>query len=95
MADFAARRDMAAVVAFTDALAVFEFEFEADAQVIINESNAVMELSWDGQNVHATLVNNQPSSVISYADHVRKKLWIRRVAGGGGAKFVQVIASTR
>lgn len=95
MADYSDRRDISAVASFGDSNSLFQFGFEADAQVIINESPNDMYLSWDGVNIHARLRGMQPSSVLSYADHVREKVWVRPVVVGGGAKIVQVLASTR
>ena len=94
MPDFYQRRDMSAVIAFTDPLSLIEFQFESREQLVFNESNAVLEVSFDGQSVHARLNSTGPSAVIHWSDHVRRKLWVRRVGTGGGAKFVQILATT-
>lgn len=86
---------MAAVTAFTDPLSLFEFGFEAPEQLTFNESNVIMEISFDGQNIHARMNATGPSAVIHWSSHVRRKLWVRRVGAGGSGKFVQVIAATR
>lgn len=95
MADFFDRRDVGAVAAFTDPLSLVEFQFESHEQLVFNESNSVLEVSFDGVNVHGRLNATGPSAVIHWSDHVRKKLWVRRIGAGGGAKFVQVLATTR
>lgn len=94
MADFFDRRDVGAVLNFTDPGSLVEFQFESREQLVFNESNAVLEVSFDGQNVHARLNSTGPSAVIHWSEHVRKKLWVRRVGLGGGAKMVQVLATT-
>jgi hypothetical protein len=97
VADFYARRDLSAVTAFTDPNSIFEFGFETTEQLVINKGSGVsFEVSFDGENVHGRLDPTGPSSAMNWVDHVRKKLWIRRVAGGpAGAKFVEVLANTR
>lgn len=94
MADFYKRFDVSAVTAFTDPLSLVEFQFESREQLVFNESNAVLEVSFDGQNVHARLNATGPSAVIHWSDHVRRKLWVRRIGAGGGSKFVQILAVT-
>ena len=94
MPDFGQTRDLVAAVAFTDPDAVFVFGFEADAQTIINESNSTMEVSWDGVNVHATLTPGV-LEVVSYSDHLRPRVFVRKVGPALGTKNVQVIAATR
>ena len=96
MSDYYKRRDMQAVTAFTDPLALFEFEFESYEQLVFNESNIAFEISFDGNDVHARSNATGPSSVIHWSEHIRKKVWIRRESGtGGGTKYVQVLATTR
>jgi hypothetical protein len=94
MADFQARRDMTGITAFTDAGSEFVFDFEATGQTVSNESASVMELSWDGTNVHGRLDPGTPSAVISYPNHSRKSVFVR-IVGGGSGDSVQVIAQTR
>ena len=93
MSDFGETRDMAAVVAFTDADAEFDFEFLALFQSIINESTIVLELSWDKENVHGTL-DPAAVTVLSFDDHRRRKVYVRRQGVGGGPHNVQVLAGT-
>ena len=96
MSDYYQRRDMQAVVDFADPLAVFVFDFEAYEQLVFNESAVAFEISFDGKDVHARSNATGPSSVIHWSEHIRKRIWIRRETGiGGGAKFVQVLATTR
>lgn len=96
MSDYFQRRDMQAVVSFSDPLARFEFEFEGYEQLVFNESNVALEISFDGQAVHARSNPTGPSSVIHWSEHIRKRVWVRRESGtGGGSKFVQVLATTR
>ncbi len=94
MSDFGERRDMGTVTTFTDPDALFTFDFEADAQTIVNESNVTVEVSWDGVNVHATLTPGV-LEVVSYSDHLRPRVFVRHAGVGPAAKFVQVIAATR
>lgn len=94
MADFYQRFDVGAVTAFTTAGSLVEFQFESREQLVFNESNAVLEVSFDGVNVHARLNSTGPSAVIHWSEHARRKLWVRRVGSGGGSKFVQVMATT-
>ena len=94
MPDFGVTRDMAAVVAFTDADAEFDFGFGASFQVIINESTVVLELSWDKENVHGTL-NPAATTVLTFDDHLRRKVYVRRQGVGGGPHNAQVVAGTR
>lgn len=94
MADFFDRRDVAAVTDFTDPNSLVAFQFVSREQLVFNESNAVLEVSFDGVNVHARLNPTGPSSVIHWSEHVREKLWIRRQGAGGGSKFVQILATT-
>jgi hypothetical protein len=96
--DFGVQRDLGDVDEFTDPGSEFVFGFEADAQTIVNESVVTMEISWDGINVHATLVPGT-LEVISYADHLRPRVFVRQAGaapvGGAQPRFVQVIAATR
>ena len=85
---------MATVTTFTDPDALFVFDFEADAQTIVNESNVIVEVSWDGVNVHATLTPGV-LEVVSYSDHLRPRVFVRHAGAGPASKFVQVIAATR
>ncbi len=85
---------MTGVSAFTDPRAVFEFGFEAPAQTIINESNVEMDISWDGINVHVRLLPGI-LEVVSFTDHLRPRVFIRRITGAAGVRLVQVIAATR
>ena len=97
MSDFYVRTDIAAITNFTDAGSLVEFPFEAHEQTIHNDNanaSAVVELSWDGVNVHARLQGAGPSKIISWADHVRKRLWLRST-GPAGARIVEVLAVTR
>ena len=94
MADFFNRRNVAAVMAFTDASAIFEFGFEATEQLIHNDGNGTVEVSFDGVNVHARLQITGPSKVVHWSDHVRRRVWVRN-AGGGGPRNVEVLATTR
>jgi len=97
--DYFIRRDLASVTAFTDANALFDFGEETREQTVHNDNasaNTVVEVSYDGQNVHARLQGTGPSKVIHWGDHVRKKLWVRKAPGGpGGAVWVEVLAHTR
>lgn len=99
MADFFDRRDIQAITAFTDPGSLVEFQFEAHEQTIHNDnSNAssIVEVSFDGVTVHARLQGTGPSKVINWSDHVRRKVWLRRAAGGpAGARFVEILAVTR
>lgn len=94
MADFFDRRDVGAVTAFTDPLSLVEFDFEAREQLVFNESDVVVEVSFDGKNVHGRLNSTGPSAVIHWSEHVRRRLWVRRAAAGSGSKMVQVLATT-
>lgn len=94
MSDFFERRDMASVTAFTDAGSKFIFNFESSEQLVHNDSVETVEVSFDGQDVHARLQPSGPSKVINWSGHIRRVLWIRRTGVGGGSKFVEVIAST-
>ena len=99
MADFFTRIDIQAVLNFTDAASLIPFEFESTEQTVHNDNSnaaAVVEVSFDGQNVHARLQGTGPSKVVNWSEHVRKKLWVRRAAGGpAGARFIEVLAVTR
>ena len=96
MADFYARRDVQSITAFSDPDAFYEFKFEAYEQLVINESDTIVEVSFDGINVHARMLPSGPTSAINWTAHIRMKMWVRRAVGvGGGTKFVQVIANTR
>jgi hypothetical protein len=96
MAEFYDRRDMQSITTFTDTNSLFDFKFEAAEQLVINESNVALEVSFDGQNVHARLPSSGPASAINWSMHFRKKLYVRRASGvAGSPKFVQVIANTR
>lgn len=98
MPDFFARRDLELVTTFTDPNAYFSFGFEAMEQLVHNDNgsaNAILEASFDGVNVHARLQGTGPSKVVNWGNHIRKQLWVRRVAGGpGGSRFVEVLAIT-
>jgi hypothetical protein len=96
VADFYQRRDVSLVTAFTDPNSKFEFLFESYEQLVFNESNIAVEVSFDGVNVHARCNSTGPSAVIHWSEHIRRFLWVRRESGsGGGAKMVQVLATTR
>ena len=99
MADFFDRRDLSGVTAFSNPLALFEFGFEALEQTAHNDNSsaaAVLEVSFDGVNVHARLQGTGPSKVIAWDEHVRRRLWVRSTAGGpAGARYVEVLATTR
>jgi hypothetical protein len=97
MPDFFDRRDLANVTSFTDPAARFDFRFEAPEQLIFNESvNTTYEVSWDGENVHGRLEPTGPSKVINWTDHIRRVVFVRRVAGGpAGTRSVVVMAQTR
>jgi hypothetical protein len=99
VADFFTRIDIQAITAFTDAGSLIPFLFEATEQTVHNDNSnaaAIVEVSFDGQNVHARLQGTGPSKVVNWSEHVRKKLWVRRVAGGpAGARFIEVLAVTR
>ncbi len=99
MADFFARVDIAAITSFTDPGSLIPFEFESTEQTVHNDNsnaNAIVEVSFDGVTVHARLQGTGPSKVINWSDHVRKKVWLRRAAGGpAGARMVEVLAVTR
>lgn len=96
MADYYQRRDVSLVTAFTDPNSKFEFQFEAYEQLVFNESNVALEVSFDGQNVHARCSPTGPSAVIHWSEHIRRVVWVRRESGsGGGPKMVQVLATTR
>jgi len=97
MADYFVRRDLAGVVDFADPLAKFAFQFESQEQTVHNDNasaSSVLEVSFDGQNVHARLQGTGPSKVINWSDHVRKQVWVRST-GGSGARWVEVLAVTR
>lgn len=95
MADYFDRRDVGPVTAFTDADSVFDFQFEGYEQLVFNESNVVLEVSFDGVNVHGRLSPTGPSSVIHWSDHIRRRMWVRNASGAGSGKMVQVLATTR
>jgi hypothetical protein len=98
VSDFYDRRDLSAVVAFSDPLSKFSFNFEAGEQLIHNDSlptsGNVVEISFDGVEVHARLQSNGPSKVINWSDHLRKYVWVRSVAPQAGC-WVEVMATTR
>lgn len=95
MPDFGETRDMQAVTSFTDAAAEFDFGFLSTSQATINESAIVLELSWDKENVHGIL-DPSATAVLTYDDHARKKVYVRRQgAPGGGPHNIQVVAGTR
>lgn len=95
MPDFYQSVDVQAANAFTDATALVSFGFEATSQVLLNGSDIPVEVSFDGVNVHATLRTTGPSVTISWSDHLRKALYLRRAGAGAGAKLVDVFAYTR
>lgn len=100
MADFYDRRDLSAVTDFADPLAKFPFQFEADEQLVHNDSPPTsviaIEVSFDGEHVHGRCQSNGPSKVVSWSGHLRKGLWVRRVAGGPPTGcMVEVMATTR
>lgn len=94
MPDYFKRRDVGAVTTFTPADAFFEFGFPATEQLVNNPSGQLLEVSFDGTNVHARLEPGTPSSAIRWPDHYRDKLWVRCPAGVGPS-YVEVYASTR
>ena len=80
----------------SDADALFDSGFEADQQLIFNEAGAeVVEVSFDGVNVHGRLEASGPSQAVSFSQHTRKKLFVRRTGAGGPAMNVVVLANTR
>jgi len=99
VADFFTRVDIAAINAFSDPGSLVEFQFESTEQTVHNDNTnaaSVVEVSFDGVNVHARLQGTGPSKVINWSEHVRRKLWLRRAAGGpSGARFVEILAVTR
>lgn len=99
MPDYFIRRDISSVTTFTAASALFDFGEETREQTVHNDNTSaatVLEVSFDGQNIHARLQGTGPSKVIHWGDHVRKKLWVRRAPGGpGGSVWVEVLAHTR
>jgi len=100
MADYYDRRDLAAVTDFNDPLSKFSFEFESDEQLVHNDApstaDIAVEMSFDGQNVHGRLQSSGPSKVVSWSSHIRKAIWVRRVAGGPAVPVpVEVMATTR
>lgn len=99
MADFFLRVDIASVNNFTDAGALVWFDFESTEQTVHNDTSsaaAVVEVSFDGVNVHARLQGTGPSKVINWSQHTRRRLWVRRAAGGpSGPRFVEILAITR
>lgn len=100
MSDFFARRDLGAVTSFADPLAKFDFGFESDEHLVHNDaglkSGISLEVSFDGQDVHGRAQANGPSKVISWSNHVRKAIWVRKDPTSPlGSVFVEVIATTR
>lgn len=99
MPDYFYRRDLATVTSFQDPNALFDFGDETREQTVHNDNTtqaAIIEVSFDGQEVHARLQGTGPSKVIHWGDHIRRKLWIRKASGGpGGSRFVEVLAHTR
>lgn len=99
MADFFKRLDVSSIAAFTNPSSLVDFLFEASEQTVHNDASnagAVVEVSFDGVNVHARLQGTGPSKVINWSDHVRRRMWIRAGAGGpAGARFVEILAVTR
>jgi hypothetical protein len=99
VADFFTRVDLSGVNSFSDPGAFIAFQFESLEQTVHNDSAAaaaIVEVSFDGVQVHARLQGTGPSKVINWSQHVRSKLWLRRAAGGPpGAHWVEVLAITR
>lgn len=97
MSDFYDRRDVSSLSSFTDAAALFDFKFEADEQLIYNDSNkSAVEISFDGQAVHGRLEPYGPSKTISWSGHLRKRAYVRKVPDADSAPLVvQVYATTR
>jgi hypothetical protein len=100
MADFYDRRDLAAVTDFADPLSKFTFGFESDEQLAHNDaaptSGIAVEISFDGVNVHGRLQAAGPSKVVNWSSHVRRYIWVRRLAGTpAGPTPVEVMATTR
>lgn len=94
MADFYDRRDLDGVVTFT----LLPIGFEATEQSVFNDAavaTAIVEVSFDGVNVHARLEGSGPSQAITWADHVRNKIWVRNGGGPAGARLVVTMAQTR
>lgn len=95
MADFYVRKDISAVTAFTDTAAQIEFGAEMEVQAVFNEAGAEpIEVSWDGVAVHARLLQTGPSQAMTWDNHKRRKMWVRRTGVGGGAMNIQVLAFT-
>lgn len=98
MADFFTRIDISAILDFSDPASLIPFEFESTEQTVHNDNSnaaAIVEVSFDGVKVHARLQGTGPSKVINWSGHVRRKVWLRRAAGGpAGARMVEVLAVT-
>uniref|UniRef100_A0A6M3X7M8 Uncharacterized protein n=1 Tax=viral metagenome TaxID=1070528 RepID=A0A6M3X7M8_9ZZZZ len=95
MADFRTIVNVAALAAFSDAGAEVVFGFEADSQLIINQSTIDVEISWDGQNVHKVLRPNEPDVATSWDHHKRTRVYVRRGAVPPGVANVEIIAATK
>lgn len=100
MSDYYDRRDLSLVTTFADPLAKFVIDFESAEQLVHNDSpptsGIVIEVSFDGEHVHGRLQSNGPSKVVNWVSHLRRVVWVRRVAGGPATGcWVEVMATTR
>jgi hypothetical protein len=98
MTDIFFRRDIGTVSSFTDSDALFDFPQETREQTVHNDNASaavVLEVSFDGVNVHARLQGTGPSKVIHWSDHVRKRVYVRKASGSpDGTANVEVLAHT-
>jgi hypothetical protein len=65
-----------------------EIPFEPISIAVMNQSNSDVELSFDGSEVHGTLLDGNG---IEFRQRARK-LWLRRTAPGAVSTLVEVIA---
>lgn len=65
-----------------------------DEQTLVNLSGVVVEISFDGSNVHGELAATGATSVLEWNDHTRGAVYLRRQTGtGGGPLYVHVYAN--
>jgi len=81
--------DIAGVVAFP-ATAQVEIPFEPIGTTIVNQSNDDVEMSFNGIDVHGTLLRGNGLRFQQRA----KRVWLRRVSPGAAATPVEVIAES-
>lgn len=85
--DFQAEVTYSALAVFTET----SFGGEADVQALtILSGDAILEVSWNGTDVHKVMRPGEIDAAASWSDHPRSSVWLKKRSGVAGV--VEVVA---